>query len=89
MKQYLKINYRKKVIVVFLSFDECWINRKADIFYVSDKLVIAGLSHTIWPMFSSFLIFCCYFTRLKAREISRQDMRNLENIGHIVLGTVR
>ena len=23
-----------------------------------------------WQIFSSFLIFCCYFTRLKAREIS-------------------
>ena len=59
---------------------------KADIFYVSDKLVIARLSRTIWPIFSSFLIFCFYFTRLKAREISPQDMRNSENIGHIVLG---
>ena len=63
--------------------------QKADIFHDSDKLVIARLSRTIWPIFSSFLIFCFYFTRLKACEISRQNMRNLENIGHIVLGTVR
>ena len=57
--------------------------------YFSDKLVIARLSRTIWPIFSSFLIFCFYFPRLKAREISRQNMRNSENTGHIVLGTVR
>ena len=48
---------------------------KTDTFYVSDKLVIARLSPTIW--------LC-----LKAREISRQNMRNLEIISHIVLGTV-
>ena len=62
--------------------------QKADMFYISDKLVIARLSHTIWPVFSLFLIFCFYFTQLKAREIGRQNMRNSENIGHIVLGTV-
>ena len=56
-----------------------------DILYVSDKLVIARLSRTIWAIFSSFLIFCFYFTRLKAREISRQNMRNSENIDHIIL----
>ena len=28
------------------------------LYYVSDKLIIARLSRTIWPMFSSFLIFC-------------------------------
>ena len=63
--------------------------QKADIFYLSDKPVIARLSRTIWPIFSSFLIFCFYFTRLKACEISRQNMKNSENIGHIVQGTVR
>ena len=31
-------------------------------FDVSDKLVMARLSPTIWPIFSSFLIFCFYFT---------------------------
>ena len=41
--------------------------QKADTFYVSDKLVIAHLSPTIWPMFSMFLI-------------SQQSMRNSENI---------
>ena len=50
---------------------------------------MAGFSRTIWLMFSSFLIFCFCFTRLKAREISRHNMRNSENIGHIVLATVR
>ena len=63
--------------------------QKVDISYVSDKLVIARLSRTIWSIFSSFLIFCFYFTRLKAREISRQNMRNSENIGHVVLETVQ
>ena len=34
-----------------------------------------------------FLILCCYFTRLKAREIN--CTRNLENICHIALGIMR
>ena len=63
--------------------------QKADVFHVSDKLVIARLSRIIWPIFSSFLIFRFYFTRLKAREISPQNMRNSENIGYIVFATVR
>ena len=29
------------------------------------------------------------YSRLKAREISRQNIRNSENIGHIVLGTTQ
>ena len=60
-----------------------------DCFHVSDKLVIARLSCTVWPIFSSSLIFCFYFTRPKAREISQQNMRNSQNVGHIVLRTVR
>ena len=60
-----------------------------NIFHVSDKLVIACLPLTIWPIFSSFLIFSCYFTRLKDYEISRQIMRNPRNIGHIALRTVQ
>ena len=56
---------------------------------MSDKLVIAHCPRTIWEIFSSFLIFYCYFTRLKDREITRQNMRNSENIYHIVLGAVR
>ena len=36
-----------------------------------DKLVIAHLSRTIWLIFSSFFIFCFYFTRLKAPEIEK------------------
>ena len=84
------ITWRKNFIVVFFSLVNVELQQqKADIFYDSDKLVIARLSRTIWPIFSSFLIFCCYFTRLKAREVSQQNMRNLENIGHIVLGPVR
>ena len=48
-----------------------------DIMYVSDMLVIKRLSGTIWPIFSSFLIFYYYLVRLKSREVSRQNMRNL------------
>ena len=84
------ITSRKKFIVVFFPLINVELQlQKADIFHDNDKLVITRLSRTIWPVFSSFLIFCCYFTRLKAREISQQNMRNLENIGHIVLGTVQ
>ena len=36
----------------------------------NDKVVIARCPVQYWQIFSSFLIFCCYFTRLKAREIS-------------------
>ena len=74
---------------VFLSPDKCWINRKQIFSYVSNKLVIARLSRTIWPIFSLLLIFCFYFTHLKAHEISCQKMRDPENICHIVIGTVR
>ena len=59
-----------------------------DNLYVYYKLVIECLPRTKWPMFSSFFIFCCYFIRLKARELSQQNIKNSENIGHIVLGTV-
>ena len=38
--------------------------------------------------YPSFLIFCCYFTGLKAREINRQNMRNSKNV-HIVFGTMQ
>ena len=37
---------------MFLSLDKCWINKKQIFFYDSDKLVIAPLSRTIWPIFS-------------------------------------
>ena len=73
------ITWRKKFIVVFFPLINVELQeQKADIFHDSDKLVIARLSRTIWPIFTSFLIFCC-----------QQNMRNLENIVHIVLGTVR
>ena len=35
------------------------------IFCDNDKLVIALQPHAIWEAFSSLLVFCCYFTRLK------------------------
>ena len=66
------------------------INQQAlDILYVKVKLVIAPLRLTIWPTFFSFFVFCSYFTLLKAREIKQQNIRNLGNIRHILLGTVR
>ena len=40
----------------------------AHILHVSDKVVIARLSRTIWSVFSLFLIFCCCFTRLAKYE---------------------
>ena len=83
------ITWRNKFILVFFPLINAELQQqKADIFHDSDKLVITRLSRLICPIFSSFLIFCCYFTRLKAREISQQNMTNSENIGHIVLGTV-
>ena len=51
----------------FINVKQILINvelKKADIFPVSDKLVITRLSRTKWTIFSSFLIFCFYFTRL-------------------------
>ena len=56
-----------------------------DIMYVSDMLVIKSLSGTIWPIFSSVLIFYYYLARLKSREVSRKNMRNSENVGNIVI----
>ena len=34
-------------------------------------------------------MYCHYFTRLKAREINRQNVRNSENIGHVIRGVRR
>ena len=48
----------------------------AEIGYVSDKLVITYLPPTIWPIFPLLLIFFSYFTCLKAREISWENMSN-------------
>ena len=55
-----------------------------DFSHVSDKLFIKHLNCTIQSLYSSFLKFC-YFTCLKAHEISQQDVRTSENIGHVVL----
>ena len=56
-----------------------------DVLYVSDKLVIARLPCTMWPIFSSFLKFCCYYTRLKSGEISETQRKTSQ----IAFGTVR
>ena len=60
--------------------------QKVDILYIIDKLVIARLPRTIWPMFSLFSIFRIF--HLKAREISRQNIGDQENIGHSLLEIV-
>ena len=59
-----------------------------DVLHSSNKLVITRSPRTTWPIFSSFLTFCCYFTRLKAREINPQNMIHSKNIGRIALGTM-
>ena len=40
-------------------------------------------------LFSSFLIFCYYFTLLISRKIGQEHMKNSKNIGYIVLRTVQ
>ena len=39
---------------------------------------------TTWPIFSEFLIFCRLISRAFRRVKQKQNMRNEENIGHIV-----
>ena len=39
--------------------------------HVRDKLPIAGLPYTMWSIFSSSLMFCCYFTHLKAARYEK------------------
>ena len=53
--------------------------QKADIFYVSDKL-----SHVYLAQYGQYFPRFSYFAFIS----SRQNMRNSENIGHVVLGTV-
>ena len=65
------------------------IEQAVDILYGSEKLVIACLPRTIWPRFCPFLVFYYCFNQLLAREISRQNLINSENIGHIILGPVQ
>ena len=59
----------------FASLDKLSVNY---ILQVSDRLVTSCLPRTIWPIFSSFLVFCCYFTRLTSCKIGRQSMRILK-----------
>ena len=54
-------------------------SQKLDILHVNNELVIARLPCTICPIFYSISIFSCYFTRLKAPEISRQKYEKFEN----------
>ena len=50
------------------------------------KPLIERFLHTIWPMFSSFLIFCCYVT-CSSNKWAKYE--KLENIGHIVFGILQ
>ena len=55
----------------------------------SNKLVIARQPRAVCQIFL-FLIYCCYFTRLKAGLVNiMQTLRNSESTCHIALGTVR
>ena len=48
------------------------------------------MSHNMANIFLvSHILLLFHKGSIKAREISPQNMRNSENIGHIVLGTVR
>ena len=53
-----------------------WISNKTQMNYnwfqqaFNDEAVIARCLVQYWQIFTSFLISCCYFTRLEAREIS-------------------
>ena len=55
--------------------DTYFIVLTVHILYVGNKPAIAHSPRTIWPVFSTFLIFCCYFTCLMACEKSQQNMR--------------
>ena len=68
------------------KYDNSWFIWFKEAF--NDEVVIARCLVQEWQTLSSFLIFCYYFSRLKACETS-QNMRNSENISHIALGTVR
>ena len=51
---------------------------------LGDKVVIVRCLVQCWQIFFSFLIFCCYFTHLKSREISckRRETREIFPILH-------
>ena len=50
----------------------------------NNKVVIARYLVQYWQLFSWFLMFCYYFSRLNAREISRKilETRNIFAILH-------
>ena len=50
---------------IWFDFNNIWFQQ-----VFNDKVVIARCLVQYWLIFSEFLIFCYYFTRLKAREIS-------------------
>ena len=79
------------MLTCFLFFLLPLINEELTVYilYFSNRLISAGLYGTIYKILSPFRIFCCCFTRLKARDISQKNMKNKENIDHVVLGTVR
>ena len=66
------------ILMCFLINDELTGSRYKPV--ICDRLVAARFSRTIWPIFFPFLIFYCYFTYLKAHEVSWQNMKSSENI---------
>ena len=41
------------------------------------KPLIERFLHTIWPIFSSFLIFCCYFTCSSNKSANMKNLKIL------------
>ena len=70
----MKIYFR---VSVFFFFFLKWWNSKADIFHVSDKLVYLKQYDQYFSCFSYFTV-----------KVSQQNIRNSENIDHIILKAV-
>ena len=66
-------NVKKQLGWVRLSWKKVLLVKKACIWFpqaVNDKVLIAWHLVQYWQIFSSFLVFSCYFTHLKPSEIS-------------------
>ena len=56
-----------------------------NILQISDKLATKRLPCAIWPMFSSFLVFCCYFTLGLFRKSVAHKMTFSDPLLHVTL----
>ena len=56
-----------------------------NILQISDKLATKRLPCAIWPMFSSFLVFCCYFTLGLFRKSVAHKMTFSDPLPHVTL----